>query len=251
MSLVDIKNLGIKIHDNSILKSFSIQIGIQEKISILGPSGSGKTSFIKFLLGVNQENSSIHFDTAIINSCDYFKIQENDWLNLRRHFFGYLPQNPNFGFHPRFTVGEQAKDYVTHVLGVKWDSDQFFHYVEELGIQRKSNLLEAKSSELSGGEKQRILLSLLFFSHPKVLIADEPTSALDKKTARTVAEALDKFISKTSSSLLLITHDPEIAKSKTNRMIFINRGEIVDTIHRQNHIWTTPGHKISRSFLES
>jgi ABC-type glutathione transport system ATPase component len=251
MSLVDIKDLGIKIKDTSILNSVSLNLLSQDRISILGPSGSGKTSLVKFLLGVNPEDSVLSFEKAKLNSLDYLQISENEWLNLRRHFFGYLPQNPNFGFHPRFTVGEQAKDYVTKVLKVAWNLEQFFEYLNELGIDRTDSILNAKSSELSGGEKQRILLSLLFFSHPQVLIADEPTSALDKKTARSVFEAIDRFLLKTNSSLLLVTHDPEMAESKTDQMIFINKGVIVDILNRQNSKWESPNHSISTAFLAS
>jgi len=187
--ILDIKNLNFSYKKNNpIYKDFNLLLKKGELITIFGQSGSGKTTLFELIMGtLKPESGSI----------------EKENLSL-------IFQDPYNSFHPTYTIIEQIKDAVQRDFKDELDS-----FLIELNLEK--NLLNKKPHELSGGQLQRCSILRALLMKPKLLLVDEPTSALDNIIAYDVMKLLIKYLD--SCAILLITHDLDMAKWCSNKII--------------------------------
>lgn len=186
----------------------------REKITaILGSSGGGKTTFLKLL------NNMISADKGEIKYNNQ-KIQKYDPVKLRREIV-MLPQNP-------VIFEGSIKDNLekTEIIADKKISSQ----EKYLTLLKKVNLsqsLNKNAAELSGGEKQRLALARVILLEAKVLLLDEPSSSLDQKTERKIIKMVVKYIKENNKTLIMVTHNKNIAEKYSDEIIKIEKGKIV------------------------
>ena len=194
--------------------SFTIQQG--EFVSIMGPSGSGKSTCMNMIGCLDRPTSGI----VEINGKETAKMTEKDLATLRNKTIGFVFQQ--YHLLPSMTVLENVMLPLRY-QGIEKNlrKQMAINALEKVGLEnRKSH----RPHELSGGQKQRVAIARAMVTNPKIILADEPTGALDSETGKQV---LDMFrqINSTGTTIILVTHDPEIGAS-TNRCIKIFDGKI-------------------------
>lgn len=195
--LFEIEHLGLKLGDKTLIKDFSTRILQKDVIAVVGPNGSGKSTLLKALLGrLKPTNGIIKMGELTIGYFDQHREMLDDNLNLIETF---CP-------HGGDRVDAQGQDY--HVYG----------YLKNFLFPRE--FLDKKVGVLSGGEKNRVALALLFTKKVDCLILDEPTNDLDIPTINILEEKLQNF----SGAVILVSHDRYFV-DKIAKKLFIFKGD--------------------------
>lgn len=219
MALIKVKNLS-KIYGSGevevkALKNINLNIEQGEFVAIVGPSGSGKSTLLHLLGGVDKPSSG----EVIIKGESIYKLKEKELSILRRRKLGFVFQF--FNLIPVLTAEENIEMPVLLDNG-KIDKNYMNELLKLLGLEERRN---HHPSELSGGQQQRVSIGRALANKPSIILADEPTGNLDSKNSKEVLELLKYCAKKYNQTLILITHDINIAKS-ADRVITIEDGEI-------------------------
>ena len=219
MALIEVKNLS-KIYGSGeaevkALKNINLNIEQGEFVAIVGPSGSGKSTLLHLLGGVDKPSSG----EVIIKGESIYKLKEKELSILRRRKLGFVFQF--FNLIPVLTAEENIEMPVLLDNG-KIDKNYMNELLKLLGLEERRNHYP---SELSGGQQQRVSIGRALANKPSIILADEPTGNLDSKNSKEVLELLKYCAKKYNQTLILITHDINIAKS-ADRVITIEDGQI-------------------------
>ena len=219
MSLIEVKNLS-KLYGSgeaeiTALKNINLNIEQGEFVAIVGPSGSGKSTLLHLLGGVDKPSSG----EVIIKVESIYKLKEKELAILRRRKLGFVFQF--FNLIPVLTAEENIEMPVLLDNG-KIDKNYMNELLKLLGLEERRN---HHPSELSGGQQQRVSIGRALANKPSIILADEPTGNLDSKNSKEVLELLKYCAKKYNQTLILITHDINIAKS-ADRVITIEDGQI-------------------------
>lgn len=219
MALIEVKNLS-KVYGSGeaevkALKNIDLNIEQGEFVAIVGPSGSGKSTLLHLLGGVDKPSSG----EVIIKGESIYKLKEKELSILRRRKLGFVFQF--FNLIPVLTAEENIEMPVLLDNG-KIDKNYMNELLKLLGLEERRN---HHPSELSGGQQQRVSIGRALANKPSIILADEPTGNLDSKNSKEVLELLKYCAKKYNQTLILITHDINIAKS-ADRVITIEDGEI-------------------------
>ena len=218
--MLELKNIVKKYNTGGseveVLKSVNIHFRENEFVSILGASGSGKTTLLNIIGGLDKYTSG---DMALMGrSTKEFK--DRDWDSYRNGTIGFVFQSYNLIAH--LSVIENVK----LALSISGHSNSENHekakkVLEDVGLAEH---LYKKPNQLSGGQMQRVAIARALVTDPKIILADEPTGALDSKTSVQIMELI-KEISKTKL-VIMVTHNPELAKEYSDRIVRVKDGEI-------------------------
>ncbi len=231
MNLLEIKNLNIG--DNagrSILRNFDFILKEDSIHALIGESGSGKTSFATSIFHLTHPELSLTFDSYSILGKSYSDYIEEDWVRLRGKKICLIPQNPGRSFHPYLSIGEQMKDYFRLKSPNLADEKSILEILEKIQIRDVHKTYKALPKNLSGGEKQRILIGMAISVEPEILIADEPTTALDSINEKMTLELLYSLIKNKGIGLVLITHDMRLVEELADDVTVLKSGELIEKI---------------------
>jgi len=208
---ISISNLTKNYGEQVVLNNISIQIGAGEVVGFLGPNGAGKTTTMKILAG------ALAYSTGSVKICD-IEVNENSLLTKSQ--VGYLPE-----LNPLYTE-MYVKEYLlfvaeTYGLG-KEKNERVNQLIDKVGLRPE---FHKKIGQLSKGYRQRVGLAQALIPNPKVLILDEPTTGLDPNQLEEIRNLI-REIGK-ERTVLLSTHIMQEIKAICNRVIVINKGEIV------------------------
>ncbi len=188
--VLEIKNLSFGYQKDKLLyKNFNLEVKKGEIVSIVGESGSGKSTLFELIIGELKPIKG----------------------SIKKRKIAQVFQDPYSSFHPSYSIINQIED----VAQIK----ELDKNLEKLNLQKE--LIYKKPYELSGGELQRCSILRALLMKPDLLLADEPTSALDNIVQLGVMKSLVKLINE--FSILLITHDRDLAKWCSDRIISINK----------------------------
>ena len=198
------------------LDGVNLEIERGEFVAIVGPSGSGKSTLLHIIGGVDSPDDG----NVYIDGNDISKYSSKELAYFRRRKVGLIYQFYNL--IQNLTVRHNIE------LPLKLDKrkinqDEFSDIVKKLGIESK---LDSFPSELSGGQQQRVAIARSLIYNPSIILADEPTGNLDRKNSKEIIEIFKYFNRTLKQTIILITHDEEIAL-QTNRIITIVDGKIV------------------------
>lgn len=198
------------------LDGVSLAVGQREFVSIIGTSGSGKSTLLNMLGGLDVPD----FGEIIIRGKKIAKMSDEQLSIFRRRNIGFVFQNYNLV--PILNV------YQNIVLPIELDGNQVDkEYVEKIiRMLHLEEKLENLPNNLSGGQQQRVAIARALASKPAIILADEPTGNLDSRTSLEVMELLRMTSTEFDQTLVMITHNPEIAQV-ADRMIRIEDGRIV------------------------
>ena len=190
-----------------------------ESIAILGPSGCGKSTLLNLIAGLDTPSSG----DVLINNSDITKLNEQDRTELRANTFGFVYQ-----FHHLLNDFSSVYNVAMPLLIKGVDKEGAIAQSEKLltkvGLE---NRLSHKPSELSGGERQRVAIARAMVVEPDCLLADEPTGNLDSKNAKDLLELILELNENNTSSLVIVTHDQDIAK-KMNRTLTLSNQQLIE-----------------------
>lgn len=208
------KSFQLENHTINVLNDVSVSIDKGEFVAIIGKSGSGKSTLLSILAGLDSPQSG----QVLLNDEDLTQLSEDQLALKRQTDIGFVFQS--FHLIPTLNVAEN----IAFPLKISRNFSQ--KRVDEL--LHKVNLSQRQNSfphQLSGGEKQRTALARALITQPQILFADEPTGNLDEKNAQDVMALLIDLQKEFQTALVVVTHDPEIAKL-ADRIIEIVDGSI-------------------------
>ena len=194
--------------------SFSVEEG--QFVAIIGASGSGKSTLLHLLGGVDKPTSG----KVIINGQDIYKMSDDKLAVFRRQNIGLIYQFYNL---IQILNCKENITLPTELDGKKVDEKKFNELVETLGLKDRLTHLP---NELSGGQQQRVSIGRALINDPAIVLADEPTGNLDSESSEDIMKLLKLSNKKFHKTIIVITHDLEIAAS-ADRIITIEDGKIV------------------------
>ena len=197
------------------LKNINLSIKKGEFIAIVGPSGSGKSTLLHLLGGVDKPTSG----NVFINDINIYDLKEKDLAIFRRRNVGLIYQFYNL--IPVLTVKENIL-LPAELDNRKIDKEYLEDLLKTLDLKERENHLP---SELSGGQQQRTSIGRALINRPSIVLADEPTGNLDSKNSKEIVELLKVSVKKYNKTLIMITHDTNIAL-QADRVITIEDGII-------------------------
>ncbi|SHK05190.1 putative ABC transport system ATP-binding protein [Clostridium amylolyticum] len=209
------KNYGSNETKVEALKNINLTINEGEFTAIIGPSGSGKSTLLHLLGGIDKPSSG----EVIINGKNIYNLKEKELSVFRRRNVGFIFQFYNL--LPVLTAEENM--LMPLLLDNKEPDDKYIsEIVNILGLKDRLHHLP---SELSGGQQQRVSIARALAYKPSIILADEPTGNLDSKNSKEILELLKFSVKKYNQTLIVITHDLNIASS-ADRVLSIEDGVI-------------------------
>lgn len=187
-----------------------------EFVAIIGASGSGKSTLLNMIGGLDVPTSG----EVIIGNREIGKMKPDELTVFRRRNIGFIFQNYNL--IPVLNVLENITLPI-ELDGKRPDKEFVNEIIEMLGLKEK---IYKMPTQLSGGQQQRVAIARALASKPEIILADEPTGNLDSETSEEVLELLQKTSKRYEQTIVMITHDPNIAK-KADRMVKIGDGKVI------------------------
>ena len=200
------------------LKGVSVEFRKSEFVSILGQSGCGKTTLLNIIGGLDRYTSGELYIGGRATS----DFRDRDWDNYRNHSVGFIFQSYNLIPHQSVLSNVELALTLTGVPRAE-RRRRAAEALEKVGL---ADQLNKKPNEMSGGQMQRVASARALVNDPEILLADEPTGALDSETSVQIMELL-KEISK-DRLVIMVTHNPELAKQYSTRIIRLLDGNITD-----------------------
>jgi len=222
-----IENLS-KIYDSAAgkvvaLRKINFTIKKGEFVSIIGPSGSGKSTLLYMIGALDKPTAGKVF----IDGIDIFSLKDSEIATMRNNLIGFIFQSYNL--INRSTVQKNVE--LPAIISGMSSTDRHkrsLKILHALGIADKA---KQKTSNLSGGQQQRVAIARSLINDPTLILADEPTGNLDTKTGQEIFQMLKMLSNKFRRTVIMVTHNPELAES-TDRSIFIRDGRVEsDTIN--------------------
>ena len=200
-----------------ILDDVNLTIAAGEQVAITGVSGSGKTTLLSLLAGLDVPSAG----RVVLRGQDLTSLDEDGRARLRRELVGFVFQ----AFHliPSFTALENVM-LPLELQNAKNTKVRARGLLERVGLDDR---LDHYPRQLSGGEQQRVALARAFSTEPEILFADEPTGNLDAINAKTVAELMFELHTERGGTLVVVTHDLELAAT-CDRQIALGGGRLIE-----------------------
>ncbi|AWV86948.1 ABC transporter ATP-binding protein [Acinetobacter radioresistens] len=216
-------------HQNlTILKEVNLQIMPGEQVAITGRSGSGKSTLLGILATLDQASSG----ELIICEEEVHRLNEEQRAQVRLKYIGFIFQS--FQLLPALTAVENV------MLPLRLQPD--FHYqtaeqkalklLKRVGLERQAG---QTPKVLSGGEQQRVAIARALISEPAIIFADEPTGNLDGQTAEEIEQLLFELNHELGTTLVLVTHDPELARQCQRHFELVN-GHLIEKTSGDTHV---------------
>jgi len=200
------------------LDDVSIGVAEGEFVAIQGTSGSGKSTLLNLLGGLDSPTSG----EILFDSQSLAPLTKKQMARYRRHSVGMIFQN--FNLIPTMTAGENVRLALAFGGLRGWPRRQRAEsLLERVGL---SDRAAHRPGELSGGEQQRVAIARALANRPRVLLADEPTGNLDSTRAHELLALLREMLERDKLTVLLVTHDRELAQSFADRIILMKDGRV-------------------------
>jgi peptide/nickel transport system ATP-binding protein len=229
----------------------SFSLGKAETLGVVGESGSGKSTLGLSLIGLVPFPGRVTKGQVVLEGTEVLKMQKNDLRNLRGTKVCYVFQDPMTSLNPVKKIGAHFVELIqTHQPKVTKEEalERAKKLLSDVGIQPER--INDYPHQLSGGMRQRIMIALAIALSPRVVIADEPTTALDVIVQAKILDLLNTFRDAYGMALILITHDLSIVMERSNRIIVMYAGQIVEYAPSKE-IYSNPQHPYSKGLLKS
>ena len=200
------------------LSGVSLNLRDNEFVSILGPSGSGKTTLLNIIGGLDRYDSG----DLIINNVSTKHYRDRDWDSYRNHTVGFVFQSYNLIPHQSVLANVELALTIGGI-SKKERKRRALEALEQVGLREQAH---KKPNQMSGGQMQRVAIARALVNNPDILLADEPTGALDSETSVQVMELLKQVAR--DRLVIMVTHNPELARDYSTRIIKLHDGKIVD-----------------------
>ena len=203
--------------DVTPLEKADLNVAAGEFVVLMGPSGSGKSTLLNLVAGIDKPSEG----RVVVSGEDITNFTEDELAEWRTRAIGYIFQQ--FNLMPILTAYENVE---LPLLLLPLKADQRRKLVETaLGVVDLTDRAEHYPRQLSGGQEQRVAFARALATDPQVILADEPTGNLDRHSAQSVMELLSKLNRDFGKTVLLVTHDPQVADFGS-RTLHLDKGEL-------------------------
>lgn len=200
----------------TILSEVSFSIAAGESVAVVGPSGAGKSTLLALLAGLDLPTQGY----VVLNGVNLGELDEDGRARVRAESVGFVFQS----FHLVPSLNALENVMLPLELAGRGDAREASRaIIERVGLKERWSHYPA---QLSGGEKQRVAIARAFATEPAVLFADEPTGNLDTRTGETIMELMFELNRKSSTTLVLVTHDNSLA-GRCDRVLSLDAGKLV------------------------
>ncbi|MEK1886375.1 MAG: ectoine/hydroxyectoine ABC transporter ATP-binding protein EhuA [Phyllobacterium sp.] len=248
--IIEINGISKSFGAFKVLNDLSFSVAPGEKLALIGPSGSGKTTILRILMTLE----GIDGGDIKVEGENLYQMQRNgqwqaaDEAHLHRmrekigmvfQLFNLFPHKcvlDNITLAPMLTKGVARKDAERHAIEL----------LEMVGLADKA---KSMPSQLSGGQKQRVAIARALALKPKIMLFDEVTSALDPELVEEVLNVLWTLCRETDMTMLLVTHEMGFAHDFADRVLFFDRGRIVED-GKPDEIFRHPKQERTQAFLK-
>lgn len=250
MSFIEIENVSKKFKDVDVLKNISIDIEEGSVLGILGRSGAGKSVLINMLRGMKDyepDEGKIYYnitlcpDCRVVDSpskagskcgdcgCELEQLRVDFW-NCDRLLFAAIKRRISIMLQRTFALYEDdtvIENVMKSITGHDTDESTYMA-IDFIEMAQMSHRITHIARDLSGGEKQRVVLARQIAKEPMLFLADEPTGTLDPKTAELIHQALLKGVKEKGITMVITSHWPEVMRKLCDNVIWIDKGKITE-----------------------
>jgi len=254
--LLAIRNLTVEFATRrgtvTAVKAIDIDVGKGETVAIVGESGSGKSVTSYALMRILDRAGRIASGSMIFSGLELARMPETEMRNLRGRELSMIFQNPRAALNPIRKIGHQIEDVLRQhaLVGATQAQQKAIEALTNVRIARPEERYHAYPFELSGGMCQRVVIALALACRPQLLIADEPTTGLDATTQKAVMDLVSELTRERAMSSILITHDLSLAAAYADRVVVMEKGDVVETADA-NTIFRTPLHAYTRKLMRA
>ena len=255
-NILEIKNLnvGFNIEINNEDKFFYALNNINLSFkkggihAIAGESGCGKSVLINTILNLLPNNSKITSGENLFENQNLLELKEKEIRQIRGRKISLIPQDPFMSLNPLYTIENQLLE-IPALKNVENSKKIIKECLEEVRINNIDNVLKSYPHELSGGMKQRIIISMSLISNSNLILADEPTTALDASVSNSILNLLVDLINK-GNTIILITHELSIVSNYCDTTTIMYLGNIVENADSDT-LFKNPLHPYTKALLNA
>ncbi|GGE03071.1 ectoine/hydroxyectoine ABC transporter ATP-binding protein EhuA [Aureimonas endophytica] len=247
--IIRIQDVSKRFGELTVLDKLSFDVAPGEKLALIGPSGSGKTTILRLLMTLETPTDGL----VLVDGEPLFHKRQGDalvpaderHLHRMREKIGMVFQH--FNLFPHKSVCENVCLAPVLTQGVK-PADAKRRAMELLDMVGLSAKVDAMPAQLSGGQKQRVAIARALALSPKIMLFDEVTSALDPELVEEVLNVMHMLARETDMTMLLVTHEMGFAHDFADRVLFFDRGRIVEE-GAPEEIFKNPRQERTQTFL--
>ena len=234
---------------------------------LVGESGCGKTTLARSVLGILPKNSAvISSGTILFEDKDLLRVPEKSLANsFRGRTVTFIPQDPFSSFNPFFTIGSQMMELMKwksperlaqdtslryETSRKKNDRNRIIELLKQVQLPDAEGIMKRYPHEVSGGQRQRLMIAMALLPEPQMIIADEPTTALDVTIQAQILKLLRNLTVERGVSVIFTTHDLGVAYEICDQISVMLDGKIVENSD-SNKFFTNPRHSYTKKLLNS
>ncbi len=232
-------------------ENVSLHVDKGETLAIVGESGSGKSVTALSILRLLPYPAAVHKSGRILfDGQDLLTAKESALRAVRGRRIGMVFQEPMTSLNPLHTIEKQIAEvlYRHKTVPAEKVRERVLELLNLVGIPNPEQRLSAYPHEMSGGQRQRVMIAMALANEPEVLIADEPTTALDVTIQAQILDLLKDLQARFGMALLLITHDFNVVRRMADRIIVMNKGQVVEQAPCEA-LFENPQHPYTRALL--
>lgn len=231
--------------------SFFVKQG--EVLGLVGESGCGKSVTSLSIMGLlPRKNSKIKSGSIQFDGKELTTLPRKDYDRIRGDSLAMIFQEPMTSLNPVYTIENQLREVIrNHDKSASKEEcrKRILEVLNKVGIPGAANVMKQYPHQLSGGMRQRVMISMSLINHSKLLIADEPTTALDVTIQAQILQLLKKLAKEEGMSIILITHDLSVVAEVCDRVQVMYCGRFVESAAREE-FFKNPLHPYSQGLLQ-
>ncbi len=251
-NILEVKNLsvGFDIDENFYYALNNINLSFEKaKIHALaGESGCGKSVFINTILNLLPKNAKVKSGEINFLNQNLLNFSQDKMRNIRGTLISLIPQDPFMSLNPLYTIENQLLEVRALENKTKNEALEIIKTsLEKTRIKNIDTVLKSYPHELSGGMKQRIIISMALISNSELILADEPTTALDASISNSILDLISELKNE-GKTVILITHDLSIVSNYCDSVTIMYLGDVVEST-KSNILFKNPLHPYTKALL--
>ncbi len=257
--LLEIQNLSVEYFRGTkkipAVDGVSISVEAGESVGLVGESGSGKsTAALAVLKLLSPHDSKITGGKILFEGRDILTLADEEIRKIRGKDIGIIFQDPFSSLNPVLKIGEQVEETIQVHAEEKFSrlalKNKTLDILASVKMSDPERIYNSYPHQVSGGQRQRAMISIAIANRPKLLIADEPTTALDVTVQKEILDLLSQLKKEMNMALLLITHHLGIVSQTTSRLYVLTHGQVVEEGETRK-ILKTPQHPYTQGLLNA
>ncbi len=237
-------------HSLPVLRDITLQVMPGEVLGLVGESGSGKTTLGWAIMRWLASNAREQAGDIRLNGESLLQLPAHQLMALRGKKLGMIFQDPSASLNPTLTLGEQVTEVLRRHRGLSAREAQQLgeSLLRDVELKHPARMMQRYPHQVSGGEKQRILIATAFACQPDCLIFDEPTTALDVISSAQILDLYERLRAETGVASLYISHDLALVAKVADRVCVLEQGRIVEQAATRT-LFSAPAHAYTRKLI--